>query len=92
MPDQVPIHVARERNWVLRELATGKKRDFMLSFVGRDLEAITLTRFNGERTEALSDNFLQLMVEGPHPANEVYSVRVDDVHHGGLVGHVGSVT
>ena len=92
MPDQVPIHVARERNWVLRELATGKKRDFMRSFVGRDLEAITLTRFDGERTEALSDNFLQLMVEGRHPANRVFSVRVDDVRDGGLVGHLESVT
>ena len=43
MPEQVPVHVARERNRVLRELAAQKKREFMQSFVGRELEAITLT-------------------------------------------------
>ena len=48
MLDQVPVHVARERNRVLRELAASKKQDFMRSFVGRELEAITLTRFDGD--------------------------------------------
>ena len=36
MPDQVPVHIARERNRVLRELAAQKKRAFMQSFVGRE--------------------------------------------------------
>ena len=35
MPDQVPVHVARERNRVLRELAAEKNRAFRQSFVGR---------------------------------------------------------
>ena len=35
MPDQVPVHVARERNRVLRELAAEKNRAFRESFVGR---------------------------------------------------------
>ena len=43
MPDQVPVPVAHERNRVLRELTARKKNAFMESFVGRDLEAITLT-------------------------------------------------
>jgi threonylcarbamoyladenosine tRNA methylthiotransferase MtaB len=42
MPNQVPVHVARERNRVLRDLADDKKRAFMRSFVGKPLEAITL--------------------------------------------------
>jgi len=42
MPDQVPVHVARERNRILRELAAEKKAEFMRSFVGREVEAITL--------------------------------------------------
>jgi len=42
MPNQVPVHVARERNRVLRELAAEKKAEFMRSFVGREVEAITL--------------------------------------------------
>ncbi len=42
MPNQVPVHVARERNRILRELAAEKKLAFMRSFVGKTLEAITL--------------------------------------------------
>ena len=42
MPNQVPVHIARERNRVLRELAGEKKAEFMRSFVGRELDAITL--------------------------------------------------
>src|SRR5271165_6967596 len=64
MPDQVPVHIARERNRVLRELAAQKKRAFMGSFVGRELEAITLTHFDGEFTEALTDNYLKLRIRG----------------------------
>ena len=34
MPDQVPVHVARDRNRVLREIAAEKQNNFMQSFVG----------------------------------------------------------
>jgi threonylcarbamoyladenosine tRNA methylthiotransferase MtaB len=40
--NQVPIQIARERNRLLRELATRKKLAFMESFVGKTIEAITL--------------------------------------------------
>ena len=42
MPDQVPVHVARERNRILRELAAEKNRAFRESFVGQTLDVITL--------------------------------------------------
>ena len=42
MPHQVPVHLARERNRILRELAAQKKLAFMRSFVGQQIEAITL--------------------------------------------------
>ena len=32
----------------------------MESFVGREVEAITLTSYDGEYTEALTDNYLKL--------------------------------
>ena len=67
MPDQVPVQVARERNRVLRELVAQKKRAFMQSFVGREVEAITLTHFDGEFTEALTDNYLKLQVRRTPP-------------------------
>ena len=88
MPDQVPVHIARERNRVLRGLAAVKKHDFMRSFIGRDLEAITLTHFDGHATEALSDNFLKLRLTGCHSGNQLVSVRVEDLCYDGLAGNI----
>ena len=42
MRNQVPLHIASERNRILRELATAKKLAFMRSFIGKEIEAITL--------------------------------------------------
>jgi threonylcarbamoyladenosine tRNA methylthiotransferase MtaB len=42
MPNQVPVHVARERNRILRDVAAGKHLAFMRSFIGSTIEAITL--------------------------------------------------
>ena len=89
MPDQVPVHVARDRNRVLREIAAEKQNNFMQSFVGSVLESLTLPRYQGDRTEALTQNYLKLLVAGSHPANRVMSVRIDGVRdsylHGGPV-------
>jgi threonylcarbamoyladenosine tRNA methylthiotransferase MtaB len=49
IPNQVPVHIARERNRVLRELASEKKLAFMRSFIGKQIEAITLSRAAGAR-------------------------------------------
>jgi len=77
MPDQVPVHVARERNRVLRELATEKNREFRQSFVGRTLEVITLQAGGNSWTEALSDNFLKVRLAGRHEANKWIKVEVE---------------
>ncbi len=92
MPDQVPVQVARERNRVLRELAERKKHEFLKSFVGRELEALTLTRQENGCTEALSDNYLNVIVAGNHKANQLVAVRIDRVASGSLVSHIDSVT
>jgi threonylcarbamoyladenosine tRNA methylthiotransferase MtaB len=86
MPDQVPVHVARQRNRVLRELAEAKKRAFMESFVGREVEAITLTHFDGEYTEALTDNYLKLRVRGTSDPNVLVRTPVDSIGHDCLLG------
>jgi len=85
MPDQVPVQIARERNRVLRELAAQKKRAFMESFVGREVEAITLTHFDGEHTEALTDNYLKLQVPGRHSSNALVRMPVIATRVGALV-------
>lgn len=69
MSDQVPVQVARERNRILRELAAKKNLNFRRSFIGRTIPAITLHRSDETRTEALTDNFLKLQLEGKHEAN-----------------------
>ena len=90
MAKQVPVQVARERNRILRELAAEKKLAFMRSFVGKTLEAITLNVIGGdsegEFTEALTDNYLKLRLQGRHQANRWRTVSVQDVVSGSLVG------
>jgi threonylcarbamoyladenosine tRNA methylthiotransferase MtaB len=79
MPEQVPVHVARERNRVLRELAAEKNLEFRRKFVGRTLEVITLQTGDDEWTEALSDNYLKVRVAGRHAANQMFTVEVMEV-------------
>jgi threonylcarbamoyladenosine tRNA methylthiotransferase MtaB len=90
MGNQVPVHIARERNRILRELASEKKLAFMRGFIGKIIEAITLdVRGNdaeGEFTECLTDNYLKLRLHGRHQANRWQSVDVNDVANGSLVG------
>jgi threonylcarbamoyladenosine tRNA methylthiotransferase MtaB len=63
MSDQVAVSVARERNRILRELAAEKKLGFMLSFVGRELEAITLeSRGGGETHDVATPGSARLAV------------------------------
>src|SRR5438876_2474915 len=47
LPNQTPLHVARERNRILRDLAGEKHGLFMRSFVGKTIEAITLNAHVG---------------------------------------------
>jgi threonylcarbamoyladenosine tRNA methylthiotransferase MtaB len=109
MQNQVPIHVARERSRILRDLADTKKRAFMRSFVGNPLEAITLRSCGagslvregsatndrergfcvpeevGAFTEALTDNYLKLLLKGRHEPNRWLRCRVERVDDGTLV-------
>ena len=79
MPQQVPVHVARERNRILRQLAAEKNLAFRRSFIGRPLNVITLQTGGHGWTEALSDNYLKVRVAGEHPANQTFTVNVTGV-------------
>jgi threonylcarbamoyladenosine tRNA methylthiotransferase MtaB len=91
MPNQVPVHVARERNRILRELAAAKKLEVMRGFVGRRLPAITLaTRIEGPEgtwTEALTDNYLKVKLRGRHEPNRWVSAEVASVEDGHLIAN-----
>jgi threonylcarbamoyladenosine tRNA methylthiotransferase MtaB len=100
--DQIPVHIARERNRILRDLATEKKLAFMRSLVGETVEAITLgTRGTGaghpdlsqaEFTEALTDNYQKLLLRGRYQPNEWLRADVECVETGTLVGTVDTTT
>ena len=79
-PGQVPAAVARERNRVLREIASGKKAAFMRSLVGTVVEAITLQSGGADFTEALTDNYLKMKISGRHEANRWMDVKVEGVN------------
>ncbi|MGH9513270.1 MAG: tRNA (N(6)-L-threonylcarbamoyladenosine(37)-C(2))-methylthiotransferase MtaB [Terriglobales bacterium] len=89
MPNQVPVHVARERNQILRQLADEKKLSFMQSFIGKTLEAITLNTPHGspeaDFTEALTDNYLRLRLPGRHEANIWMQAKVGGMEGGSLI-------
>ena len=86
MRNPVPVHIARERNRILRELAVEKKLAFMRAFVGKTVEAITLNVLNGNSTDALTDNYLQLRLKGHHSPNRWLTTQIEGVEDGALVG------
>jgi threonylcarbamoyladenosine tRNA methylthiotransferase MtaB len=100
MRDQVPVHQARKRNRILREIAAEKKLAFMRSFIGKTVEAITLHTSAGvlrgedkepglsqaNFTEALTDNYLQLHLEGRHQANRWIKADVVGIEAAELIG------
>src|SRR5205085_210878 len=79
MPGQVPVAVARERNKILRDLASEKNLAFRQQFAGRTLDAITLQTGNNVFTEALTDNYLKVRIAGRHQANQWMKVKVADI-------------
>jgi threonylcarbamoyladenosine tRNA methylthiotransferase MtaB len=94
MPNQVPVNIARDRNRILRDLASEKKLEFMRSFIGQNLDAITLNvtseDSHGRNTEALTDNYLKLKLRGHHRPNRWINARVESVEAGSLGGSVSS--
>jgi threonylcarbamoyladenosine tRNA methylthiotransferase MtaB len=75
--NQVPVGIARERNHVLRELASAKKYAFMQSQVGRTVEAITLRSGDDNFTEALTDNYLRMKIPGRLESNRWVEAGVE---------------
>jgi threonylcarbamoyladenosine tRNA methylthiotransferase MtaB len=84
MPDHVPAPVAKERNRVLRDLIAEKNRRWRETFVGREIEAITLHPNADGSTEALSNNYIKVGIAGEHPANQLLTIRVDALSSAGL--------
>jgi threonylcarbamoyladenosine tRNA methylthiotransferase MtaB len=107
MPNQVPVQVSRERNRILRELGARKKLDFMRSFIGKEVEAITLSQAGaGDSesktllkppgspeafTEALTDNYLKLRLVGRKAPNCWVAASISHIDEGALIGKLRRV-
>ena len=83
---QVPVVLARERNGILRDIASGKKAGFLQSQVGNVVEAITLQTHGPDSTEALTENYLKARLAGRWEANRWIQVQVEGVDGEMLVG------
>jgi threonylcarbamoyladenosine tRNA methylthiotransferase MtaB len=86
MAQQISVEKARERNRILRSLAAEKKSAFMRSFVGKTIPAITLNEYDGVGTEALTDNYLKLRLEGNHSSNRWLNTEITGFNGGELAG------
>src|SRR5438094_1610714 len=76
LPNQTPLHVARERNRILRDLAGEKHGLFIRSFIGKTIEAITLNTHVG--TAALGGPAEQSSAEGFQPSSTFTSALADN--------------
>ena len=85
----VPQKVVDERMSALRELAAEKSMTHRKGFVGQSLDAITLASgaelTQRGKTNAISENFLPLEINGHFPANQMLRVRVECVDADGTL-------
>ncbi len=86
MAGHVPVHIARERNEILRNLVRDKNRIFRESFIGQQIEAITLHAREDGFTEALTNNFIKLRMVEQHESNQIVNARVTGLTADGLLG------
>jgi len=89
--EPVPAAVVRERITALNGLIQQKNLAFRSSFVGQELSAVTLvsskeksTSANGRRTPAMTDNFINVEIEGDLPANQFVSLQISGLTSHGL--------
>lgn len=84
--DHVPHPARKERTRLLRDLAAQKNLEFRRSMVGRTLSAVTLD--NGR---ALTENYLNVELAVPRPANQLVELRIGGVTAAGL-SEAGALT
>lgn len=71
MPGAVPVHVRKERNRVLRELAARRNAAFRESLLDREFTAVTLD----PPGIALTDNFVRTTLDLPYTPNRLIRLR-----------------
>ncbi len=84
----VPAQAVTERMARLRALMAVKNRRFRESFLGRVLPAVTLHAPPGEPARALTDNFLEVLLEAHQPPNQSVRLLVTGLTQSALTGQL----
>jgi threonylcarbamoyladenosine tRNA methylthiotransferase MtaB len=71
MPGAVPIRVRKDRNRILRDLASEKNLAFRESLLGREFTAVTLD----PPGLALTDNYIKATLDLPYTPNRLVRLR-----------------
>jgi threonylcarbamoyladenosine tRNA methylthiotransferase MtaB len=71
MPGVVPIRVRKDRNRILRDLASRKNEAFRRSLLGREFTAVTLD----PPGLALTDNYIKATLDLPYTPNRLVRLR-----------------
>jgi threonylcarbamoyladenosine tRNA methylthiotransferase MtaB len=79
-PRQVPMPVRKQRNKILRDIASEKNRAFRQSMRGKTLSAVTLEH----SSLALSDNYLKIELSRVRPPNQLIDVEIGSVSEANL--------
>ena len=82
----VPDRAVHERMTALRALIAEKSRTFRTRFIGRTLSAITIEAGPDATTQAVTDNFLKLVISEQLPANTLVTATITALRDDGLFG------
>ena len=78
LKDSVPPEEKRERASILREIGREKSLKFRKQFLGKELEGIVLSEFEG-KSRALTGNYINVILDRELPAGEVVRFKLKDV-------------
>jgi threonylcarbamoyladenosine tRNA methylthiotransferase MtaB len=92
LAQQYPVapRVVAERSARLRQWIAARNLVFRKSFLDRELPAVTLHAPPGDAARALTDNFIEVRLDTPLPANQSLRVHIIGLEHDCLTGRVAA--
>jgi threonylcarbamoyladenosine tRNA methylthiotransferase MtaB len=87
LPYKVPSKVIKDRSRELRELSILKNQEFRRSFIGKNISVLTLSEIRKGYREALSGNYLKVLVPATIQENKLFDVEITGEKGGFLIGN-----
>lgn len=79
MKDSVPPEVKKERAKILREIGKEKSIAFRKQFLEKELEGLVLTELSGDRSVALTGNYINVILDRKLPPGKVVKFKLKEV-------------